>query len=351
MRQQKLELYFLFALLFAIIVLTFFIFKPFIYVLVLAIVSATIFYPIHKQILKFTKGRNSISSFISTILVLFVVIVPLFFLSLQLFQEATKLYTYVINNGSSINISKLAGDSIKKITEISPIEIDITNDISLYLKEGLDLILKNLGTLFKSATTLIISIFIFLLALYYLFKDGQKLKLAIIKISPFQDVYDETIFNKLKLAINSVIKGSFFTAILQGISTAFGFYIFGIPNATLWGTVAVFAALVPNVGTSLVIIPGIIYLYFNGALFSALGMLVWGSTAVGLIDNFLRPQFAKKGMMIHPFLILLSIIGGVSFFGPIGLLLGPLTLSLLFVLLEIYSSIIKKEEKNNINIL
>ncbi len=343
MRQQKLELYFLFALLFSILVITFFIFKPFIYVLVLAIVFATIFWPIHKRILSLTKGRNGISAFFSTSIVLLVVIVPLFLLSTQIFQEASKLYNYFINNDNIINISEWASKSIKKISEISPVEINIANDINLYVKEGLDLLLQNLGTLFKNATQLLVGIFIFLIALYYLFKDGLKLRSEIIRISPFQDVYDESIFNKLKSAINSVIKGSFFTAIIQGILTAVGFFIFGIPNATLWGSLAVFAALIPNVGTSLVIIPGIVYLYFNGSLISALGLLVWGSTAVGLIDNFLRPKLAQKGMMIHPFLILLSIIGGVSFFGPIGLLLGPITLSLLFVLLEIYGVISKRE--------
>jgi predicted PurR-regulated permease PerM len=72
---------------------------------------------------------------------------------------------------------------------------------------------------------------------------------------------------------------------------------------------------------------------------AALGLSVWGIVAVGLIDNFLSPRLVQRGIRIHPFLILLSILGGLTFFGPLGFLLGPLALSLLFALLEIYFSL------------
>ena len=179
-------------------------------------------------------------------------------------------------------------------------------------------------------------VFIFLVALYYLFKDGHKLKKAVVALSPLRDIYDETIFSKLALAINSVIRGSLTVALVQGILTAVGFAIFGVPNATLWGSVAAIAALIPGIGTALVLLPAIFYLFFNGETFFAVGLFLWGMTAVGLIDNFLGPKLVERGIRLHPFLILLSILGGISFFGPLGFLLGPLALSLFFVLLEIY---------------
>ena len=129
-------------------------------------------------------------------------------------------------------------------------------------------------------------------------------------------MHDETIFNKLAVAINSVIRGNLAVALIQGILTAVGFALFGVPNPTLWGSVAAIAALVPSVGTALVLLPAILFLYWGEAL-SALGLLLWGATAVGLIDNFLGPKLAGRGMRLHPFLILLSILGGIAFFGPL----------------------------------
>ena len=189
-----------------------------------------------------------------------------------------------------------------------------------------------------------VGIFIFLIALYYLFKDGHKLKTAVVALSPLQDIHDETIFDKLVLAINSVIKGSLAVAFIQGILTAVGLAIFGVPNAVLWSSVAAITALIPGIGTALVLLPAILYLYFSGQTLFAVGLLLWGMTAVGLVDNFLGPKLVERGMRLHPFLILLSILGGISFFGPLGFLLGPLVLSLLFALLEIYFAIRKEHE-------
>jgi len=91
----------------------------------------------------------------------------------------------------------------------------------------------------------------------------------------------------------------------------------------------------------LVIIPAVLYLWLSGGVGYALGLLVWGMVAVGLLDNFLGPQLVKKGTHIHPLLILLSVLGGVSFFGPLGFILGPLVFSLLFAMLEIYKAVSK----------
>ena len=87
------------------------------------------------------------------------------------------------------------------------------------------------------------------------------------------------------------------------------------------------------------LIPAILFLFFTGATTSAIGLLIWGVVAVGLVDNILGPKIVGSGAKLHPFLILLSILGGISFFGPLGFLFGPLTLSLLFAFLEIYSTI------------
>ena len=126
--------------------------------------------------------------------------------------------------------------------------------------------------------------------------------------------------------------------------TEMGFSIFGVPNPILWGSVAAVAALIPGVGTALVLIPSILYLFFIGETVSASGLLVWGIVAVGLVDNILGPKLVGRGIKLHPFLTLLSILGGISFFGPLGFLFGPLTLSLLFAFLEIYSTI--RRERN-----
>jgi len=105
------------------------------------------------------------------------------------------------------------------------------------------------------------------------------------------------------------------------------------------------AALVPTLGTSLVLIPVIAYLLISGQTMAALGMAIWGAIAVGLIDNLLGPKLMQYGTNVHPLLILLSVIGGISVFGVIGFLVGPIVLGFLYALLDVYPKIVRPETK------
>ncbi len=186
------------------------------------------------------------------------------------------------------------------------------------------------------------SFFLFLFTFYYLLKDAQKLKRISLAASPLSGEENEAILNKLELAINSVVRGNLAIALIQGILASIGLTIFGVPNPVLWGMVAAITSLIPTVGTSLVILPAILYLFLNNQIFQAAGLAIWGMVVVGLIDNFLGPKLVGRGMKLHPLLVLLSVLGGAVLFGPIGFLLGPLVLSLFFALFNIYFSLVKK---------
>ncbi|MEK7621844.1 MAG: AI-2E family transporter [Patescibacteria group bacterium] len=338
MNRHQSERYFLLILLALIFILTFFIFRPFLYALVLAIVFATVFAPLHRRALTLTAGRKSSAALLSTGIVLIIVVVPISLLGRQIFQEAGGLYSALVGSGGPVDLTRGLNEIFLRFTSFSPQSI-ASLELEQYLSQGLSWLLEHLGSLFANLARALIGIFIFLVALYYSFRDGDQLARIIISLSPLEDNHDQTIFDKLSLAINSVIRGNLAVAVIQGLLTAVGFAIFGVPNAVLWGSAAAVAALIPSVGTALVLLPGILYLYFNDATLPAVGLLVWGMLAVGLIDNFLGPKLVGRGVHLHPFLILLSILGGIIFFGPIGFLMGPLTLSLLFALLEIYFSI------------
>jgi len=344
MSHQKSELYFLPFLLTGVFILAFFIFKPFLYALIFAIIFATVFGPVHKKALTITRERRGLAALLATVSVLIIVVVPITFVGIQIFQEATGLYSFLTQNGGAADLYRGAEDTIDSLKRFIPVSVDFSVDINQYLRQGLSWLLQHLGPLFSNVAKAMLGVFVFLIALYYLFKDGHKLKVAVVALSPLQDIHDETIFNKLALAINSVIRGGLAVALIQGILTAVGFTLFGVPNATLWGSVAAITALIPGIGTTLVLLPAILYLYFNGEALFAVGLLTWGVVAVGLVDNFLRPKLVERGIRLHPFLILLSILGGIGFFGPLGFLLGPLVLSLFFALLEIYFAIRKEHE-------
>jgi predicted PurR-regulated permease PerM len=174
--------------------------------------------------------------------------------------------------------------------------------------------------------------------MFYFLKDGKQFKELYLTISPLKHGSDDKIFASIKNSINSIMIGSLTVAIAQGIFTGIGLLIFGVPNSFFFGALAGFMAFVPGVGPSLVWFPAAIYLFFTQPdSFVWLYQIIWGVLAVGLIDNFLGPKVMNQGIKIHQLFILLSIIGGITVFGPEGLLFGPLILSVFVSIIKVWN--------------
>ncbi len=342
MNNQKLAFYFLLLLIAGTFVLVFSIFRPFLFALILATAFAVVFQPLHKKMVGYARQRQGMAALLTTIVIVACILVPIIFLGIQIFQEAERSYSYLTDGNEKDYILDVIRGLVDNLRGKFPFMRDFSIDVDQYLKQGVGWLLQNIGSIFSNLAKIIVSSFIFLFALYYLLKDGIRLRKSIITLSPLEADDNEAIIQKLEGTMASVIKGSLLIALVQGVLTAVGFTIFGVPNAFLWGSVAVIAALIPGIGTSLVLVPAIIFLFLSGGTFSAIGLIVWGIGAVGLIDNLLAPRLIGRGMQLHPFLVLLSVLGGIGFFGPLGFLFGPLVLSLFFALIDIYSSLIAK---------
>ncbi len=347
MRYQKIQVYFLGALLIGALLLSFLIFLPYFGALLLATTFAVIFQPFYlflfrwvSKVIKFRRGEVAriVCAFITLLILIVILLIPLMIVGIQLFGELRQLYTAITEPATFA----LLDDAINRAQlQIGVFLPDFSTNVNEYIGQAVTWASQHIGSVFSSVGKVFLALFLSLLAFYYLIKDGQSLRDFYIRISPLPDEDDERILVKLQATVNSVIRGTLVIAVIQGFLTGIGFMIFGIPNPTLWGSVAAISALVPTIGTAMVLIPGIIYLFIASGTPPAVGLLIWGIVAVGLIDNFLGPQVMKRGVSIHPFVILLSVLGGLSFFGPIGFLIGPLIISLLFALLEIYIEIIE----------
>ncbi len=346
MNAKLLRPYFLGALILISLTLTFFILRPFLVTLALAAVFAVILRPLYHLLSKRISKSPGLAAFVTMAVTVICILIPLSFLSLQIVEEAQNLYTS-LSDGSGVayldTVFRQANESINLYAPSLAISgFDLSVSIDQYLKDGLSWLISNIGGAFGSAAQLLLDLFVFLIALYYLLRDGEKLKQKIIEMSPLADTEDSMVLSRLDVAVTSVIRGSLVIALVQGVLTAIGFTIFGVPNSILWGVVAMFAALIPGIGTSIILIPGVIYLFIIGATVPAVGLLIWSLVAVGLIDNLLGPRLVGRGMQLHPLIVLLSVFGGLGLIGPAGLFLGPLCASLLFALLSIYQHVSKQ---------
>lgn len=338
MQTKIIERYFFFGLLLATLIFTFFIFKPFWIVLVLGASFTVVLYPIHSYLLR-KKFPNWLSAFLVVLFFFILICIPLFGLGSMIFNQSQNLYYQVISGQQIIPSADSINNSVNSILP-SGLNFDINEKFTNFVS----FITNNIAKIFSSTLTTLFSFILMLLSIFYFLKDGERWKKAIVTLSPLSDKDDKKIIQRLFQTINVVIKGYLFIALVQGILMGVGLSIFGVPNSILWGVVAGIASLIPSIGTSLISVPAVIFLFLTGHILPAIGLAIWAAVFVGLIDNLLSPFIVGKKIKLPSFLILFSVLGGVVLLGPIGILIGPLTLSLLFTLISIY----RNEFKQNV---
>lgn len=337
MTHKNVQLYFFILLILLVLFFNILVFLPFLKLFLVVAIFATVSYPIYNKINKSIFKNRNLAAGLSVFVVLGIILIPIIFFIVQIFYEARDVYVNLgtINN----NIDSLLTPFTSKLNTIMPFG---GLNIESYISNFIDSITSSLGNIFSSIFKFISVLVLGLIILFFFLRDGNHLVNKIIKISPLDDNHDKKIINKIKQTINSIIRGSLIVSVLQGLLAWFGLLVFGVPNPALWGGLTIFASLVPGVGTALVLAPAILYVFYTGTLVNTIGLLLWSSIIVGLVDNVVRPFLVGSKIKVHPFLILLSILGGLIAFGFIGLLVGPLLLSIFLVLIEIYPSVITK---------
>lgn len=336
---RVLEYVFFFGLMGVIGYLLWLMFSPFITALALAAVIVTICYPIYEYILrKLPRPNETAAALSTTVLVLLVVVLPLIWITSLLVSEAVSIYR-ILGNGQYSLVESINRLEDVMATLIPGIDLDLTS----YLRQGARWFAGNLGAIFAGTASTLFSLFIAIIGSFYFFRDGQRFTKHLVKISPLSDVEDSLILRRMAMAVRGVATGVVFIAIIQGTSAAIGFALFGFDRAILFGTIVALTALVPGVGPSVVFIPAAGYLFFVGQYTAGAGLLVWWLLAVSIVDNVLGPYLMSRSHPMHPFLVLLSVLGGLVLFGPIGFIVGPVITSVFIVLLEIYTQHIAGE--------
>ncbi len=326
---------FFFALLFAAALLMWQLLIPFWGVLALAAIIVVICYPLHKRVKAHVyKENETLAAFASLIVVLFAVILPLTIIGSFLLRETVSVYS-MFNTSSYTSFTGALSHIETLVQTFVP---EFTLDISGIVSQVATFIASHLVSLFAGTASTVFYFFLTLIATFYFFRDGATITKYLVKLSPLKDGEDSFILDRLATSVRSVALGTVLVALIQGILTSVGLWFFGFDRAILWGVVASIGALVPGVGTAVVFVPAFFYLIAIESYFKASGVAIWALLAVGLIDNILGPYLMSRGNPLHPFVILLSVLGGIALMGPIGFILGPVIASLFTVLVELFSS-------------
>jgi len=248
--------------------------------------------------------------------------------------------------GSAVDKSKSVVEAIKNQMIILErwIDYDLTSNINPSAASGF--LADNLSSFAGGTFNIFISIGIMYFLLYYMLTNRNELKSSMFEYVPISNKHLKIIGDEANVMVRSNALGIPLVAIAQGIVALIGFLIFGIQNPFFWFVIVAVGSMIPFVGTLVGILPVFILAISNGNDFQAWGILLYGIIVVGSTDNIIRLYVLKKLDNVHPLITLIGVIVGVPLFGFIGLIFGPLLISLFLIVLRIY----KKEYGEKVNI-
>lgn len=307
--RKKYPDYFFIALFLVVIVLSFFVVKDLIFPLLYSVVLAFFLYPLYKRINLLIKV-NWISALIMIILIIFVIAVPLVFVSNEMIKESLKFYSAVTS--WQIESAPFIKEGIKNIM------LSFSNTASDFL---------------FSIPARLINVFVSLFLLFYFFIDGEKLLEKFKKIIPLDDHKKKLYLDEFKNISRSVIYGSVLTGIIIGILSGIGFYIFKVNSPVLLSFVVMILVILPVVGSALVWLPIAILKITNGDNSNGIGLIIY-NLILTVIGAMLTYKLVSKKSKMHPILIIMGVIGGLKFFGFIGIIFGPFILAVLITMLK-----------------
>jgi len=304
-----------------------------------ALTSATVLgfllYPVQVRLSRALKHRRELSALLITLLTPFVIIAPLSMLALVFARQVSNLITSF--KQGTLSIPGLSGD-LASYPVIGPMVRLVQQNLPVSAAQIQDWATQTAHAALQSAAALsgafavevagtVIQFVLTLFLLFFLLLDGRSIVRHLARLIPVEPERSDLLINNLESVMRAVVYGTTMTALLQGVLIGIGFAIIGLPSPVVFGALAAAASFIPAVGSATVLVPAILYLMVIGRWGAAIFLLVWcGLLALG--EQFLRPMLTSRHAEVSALAVFVGAIGGVSAFGFIGFVIGPVLISL-----------------------
>lgn len=344
---------YLITLLLALVVgyLMYLVMAPFFVPIFWAVVLSILFYPYFKWLMKRVTASKSAASLIACLTIAVFILIPLVLIGASLVHELLNLYDWSevylkeLSTGGPPSPSRLMThieNLIGRYVDVSGFDLHsilagFANDAAAYAGEGVKGFIKNF-------TAFVFNIFLAFITMFFLFRDGDRLFAILMEVIPLSSYDKEQIVERNKEVIRATINGGVLVGLVQGALGGIAFWFLSIPGPILWSFVMFLFSFLPSVGSAIVWGPAVIYLLITGSYVKGIILALWGIFVIGLADNILRPFIVSGKTKLHPMLLFFSILGAVNVFGFIGIVAGPLILSVGQATVEIYQHYLKDRD-------
>lgn len=333
------------ALILLALVLVAWIMGPFAEAFIFATVLAATLYPLHEKLLRRLGNRPQLSAAFLCAAVVLAVLLPLGGLVAFIVNEiisAVHVVSKIIQTEGARGLVEHVPDSIRssvdRVAEAfsldrAVIEAELQKRASQHTGQLAGWVSGALGATGRA----LLQTTMMMIALFFLLVDGPELVTWIENRSPLMKGQARELLLEFRRVSASVLISSVATSALQALIAFVGYLIVGVPRPAFFGLMTFFIAFVPAVGAGGVCLVAALLMLGMGHPWAALFLAIWGTVAVGLVDNLIRPLLVKRGLHMHGAVVFFSLLGGMAVFGAVGLVLGPLIVTFLLALVRIYS--------------
>jgi predicted PurR-regulated permease PerM len=298
-------------------------------------------YPLNLGLRRRLHGRGFAAGILS-LLAPIVILLPLSALSIEFVAQISVLLQKMQKSAAGLDIKSLS--DLQQFPWIARINAWLEShagisaeQVQSWLVSGTRAVLKDAasigGGFFLGALGSLLGFAIMLFLLFFFLRDGDAMLLRARRLIPLDDVRKERLFRQLSGVTRAIVVGISVSAILQGLLVGIGFTICSLPSPVVFGVLATLLAMLPVGGAALVWGPAAIWLFVDGRWGFGIFMLAWGTLLSGL-DNVLRPLLISGRARISALAVFIGVLGGIPAFGPIGIIAGPVVLSLALALIE-----------------
>ena len=307
---------------------------PFLASIAWALALSVLFAPVQRWLESKLK-RRGLAAIASLLVICLIVVIPMTFMGQQLVVEASK--------GAKLIETKIKSGEWRRTFETKPHLAPLADKIVRQL--DLPGIIKTFsawlgnaaGAIVKGSVYQVIGLCLTFYLLFFFLRDRHRVLESLRSLSPLSKAEMDRLFDRVGDTIFATVYGTLAVASVQGLLGGLMFWWLGLSAPLFWGVVMTFLAVLPVLGAFVVWIPAAIFLALEGSLVKALILTLWGMLIVGTVDNLLRPILVGNRLKLHTVLAFMSVVGGLILFGPAGLILGPVVLTVTTVLLEIWN--------------
>ncbi len=345
--RERLFAAFFFVVLGLLLYQVFLFLAPFFRPLGWAAILALTFYPLTTWLVRLFRGSRALAASVLVVAVFAVAVIPSIVLGSLLVSEAAGAYERVKEMVQTGELNRLLdqlrtsapGQLFDRLSApiIDALGVDLSQLLLAASSHLSQLIATQTGALARNVLESVVSGTLMLLALFFFFRDGDRMSAAIRDLLPMDREHTDEIFARVYDTLTAVVQSMVVMAVCQGVLGGFGYWAIGaLPFSVFLGFLTGVASFLPPFGAAFVWVPAALYLLVTGHLVRGVLMALWGLLAISMVDNIIRPLFIGGRARLPTFLLLFAILGGMSVYGFLGVFLAPVILAALLSFVDIY---------------